>query len=192
MGRWWGDGKNTTNEYKGIDIRLFKKRWYLDGRENWYLRWTRNWNETGSMSLSMSLLECYIKFSFTHKSYNEETPYNLKVNLAKTSCNYWWYRYWFICPDCQKRYVSLYLWYDSHFHCRKCLNLCYEDQKSSNFSRLLNRIHPKYGAKELYQTIKYKYRNNKMTRKYARYCRMMRIWRSTSDLKAFFSLLPRN
>ena len=62
-----------------------------------------------------------------------------------------------------------------HFYCRKCNNLCYSDQNQGKIYRFLNKVYPKYNqADHLYATIKYKYRNGKMTRKYARYCKLMK------------------
>ncbi len=61
----------------------------------------------------------------------------------------------------------------TYFYCRKCLNLCYPEQKASKLYRNgLNFFKNKEDMDNLYDTIKYKYRNGKKTRKYAKYCKL--------------------
>jgi len=65
---------------------------------------------------------------------------------------------------------------DGQFACRKALNLAYIDQNRSKKWRVFNNFFPYEDiAENLYKTIKYKHRNGKLTRKYKKYLRLMRI-----------------
>lgn len=190
MWRYAWYGKDTIDDYKSVDIRQFRSRWCFrsSGYMFWSLTRSRNWNQVGSMWYSKYLSDeqSYMVFDFTVTDRDswEKTPYKHQINLAKTPCNYWWYRYWFVCPKCQKKYVSLYIGSNSGFYCRECLNLCYADQKIGSLWRLFNRIYPReYDADQLYKTIKYKFRNGNMTRKYKRYCKMTRRHVTMADVE---------
>ena len=58
-------------------------------------------------------------------------PHAFRVNgqeilLTKTSCYFGGSRYWFLCPDCDKRAGVLYRpWYAQTYLCRGCHNLTY-------------------------------------------------------------------
>lgn len=49
------------------------------------------------------------------------------IPYEKQACNYGGFRYFFHCPQCDKRMRILYC-KDGKFLCRKCLNLCYFTQ----------------------------------------------------------------
>lgn len=60
-------------------------------------------------------------------SYNfKGKPYSYRVNVSKTACNYGGYRYWFNCPNCNKRVGVLYL--AGVFVCRHCIGANYASQ----------------------------------------------------------------
>lgn len=179
--RW--DRKNTTNEYKHIDIREFKKRgvlkeWELHlgtltfrsgGRETWSLSYWIDMREP---------LRRFIKLKFSQSvNWGERIPYEHTIRITYTECYFWWMRYWFVCPHCMNRYTSLYLSSHGQFYCRKCLNLGYQSQLEGQFSRMWRMMWPTRAeedeAYELYQTIKYPYRSWKETRKYKRYRKLM-------------------
>ena len=182
MWRIWWFGKDTINSKYGINTKLFQKQWYFkkNCHKKWTLTWNHNWEETGSLWYNLFIIndDSTLFLTYVHS----DKKYIIQIHLTRTPCNYWWYRYWFICPNCHKKYVSLYLWRNMHFYCRKCNNLCYSDQNQGKIYRFLNKVYPKYNqADHLYATIKYKYRNGKMTRKYARYCKLMKKWKVCID-----------
>ena len=41
------------------------------------------------------------------------------INFAKTACTFGGFRFWFVCPDCNRRCASLYK-RKNHFTCRVC------------------------------------------------------------------------
>ncbi|MDD3262589.1 MAG: hypothetical protein PHR61_01975 [Candidatus Absconditabacteria bacterium] len=179
MGGYRGGGRDTTDQYNNINIKKFKERGYL--KEGLSFSGTIEWSRNGDVQSSMGVgsyadnTALWFSFSGIDRSTQERRNYYHVISLAKTDCNYGGYRYWFVCPKCGKKYGKLYI-AGNHFHCRKCLNLCYEDQKRGDLYKAFNRVYPKRAeAEELYKTIKYKYRNGKITRKYKKYNKLMRV-----------------
>lgn len=173
---WW---RETIKHRPNISIKKLKDRGYLKdcGDKAGVIERYYDWYKRHSMKLCVCNSEdkSYVVLIFTKTDEQtlEENKYELLIHLSKTKCNYWWYRHRFICRNCQKRYTHLYLWENSYFYCRKCLNLCYPEQKVSKLRRNgLNFLRNKEEANETYSTIKYMYRNGKKTRKYLRYCRL--------------------
>ena len=54
----------------------------------------------------------------------EELNNGQVICFAKTSCTFGGFRYWFLCPDCNRRCASLYK-KKNHFTCRVCHRLKY-------------------------------------------------------------------
>lgn len=72
----------------------------------------------------------YIKLEYIHdrRSYNSSyIDYDCKINLQRISCNFGGFRYWFICPGCFRRVVSIYF-FEGRFLCRHCHSLKYISQ----------------------------------------------------------------
>ena len=65
-----------------------------------------------------------------HHSYN--------IELAKTSCNYGNYRYWFLCPSCSKRTGVLYC--AGSYVCRKCIGANYGSQLQQPIDRIYSKL----------------------------------------------------
>ena len=118
-----------------------------------------------------------VYFTQTDNNTWKKEQFDYKIQLTSTPCNYWGCRYWFICPCGWNRSNKLYLQGNWIFASRKTLWLKYEDQNQSKKRREMNMVFWKeYEARELYKTIKYKWRNGKPTRKYKSYMKKMRVW----------------
>jgi hypothetical protein len=170
--RWWW--RETTKGRPNISIKdlkdwgYFNEDWKKDLKKYWAIKITYDWCERFLINFCV-----YDLSIFTIIDIDEESQLWLKIDFFKHACNYWWYRYWFICPNCKKKYAYLYLSSSLHFYCRKCLNLCHPEQNvRKGLRNWRNFLRNRDEADKVYKTIKYKYRNNKMTRKYARYCRL--------------------
>jgi hypothetical protein len=50
------------------------------------------------------------------------------IEIIQTKANYWGYRKWFCCPECQKKVFTLYS-VNNQFVCRLCSWLKYKKQK---------------------------------------------------------------
>ena len=192
MGRYCWCGKDTIDDYIRIDIKYFKDLWCLKGNRFRYRTGTFaptcNWKEAWTMrfDIYMDVKNASMVLSYTYRDSRsgEECTKRLGIKISKSKCNYWWFRYWFVCPNCWKRYVSLYLWNNREFYCRKCHNLCYPDQKFSDAIKRFNMVCPRGNkANKVYRTIKYEYRNGKITRKYKRYLKLMRRTWTQEDIR---------
>ena len=113
----------------------------------------------------------YLRVFFIQTDFEwNKKEFDYKINLVTTKCNYWWVRWWFLCPCKWNRCSILYLQNNWIFASRKTLDLCYEKQKESkkwryfwyllwdNFTKIL----------EIAKTMKYPFRNWKPTRKMKR------------------------
>ena len=56
--------------------------------------------------------------------YQSELTNGQVINFAKTACTFGGFRYWFLCPDCERRCATLYR-KKNHFTCRVCHRLKY-------------------------------------------------------------------
>lgn len=71
---------------------------------------------------------------------------NQKVILTTTSCNFGGKRYWFTCPRCSSRVVTLFCPIgDANYECRRCKGLRYEltilrRSKNEHYIKLLHQI----------------------------------------------------
>lgn len=79
----------------------------------------------------------HFKLKATLQDNRYEVEYNAgsyAIPIDKQSCNYGGYRYFFHCPQCNKRMRILYC-NDGKFLCRKCLNLGYFTQRLNPSTR---------------------------------------------------------
>jgi len=110
-----------------------------------------------------------VYFIQTDETWNKK-EFDYRIELVTTKCNYWWVRWWFLCPCKWNRCSILYLQNNWIFASRKTLDLVYEQQKESkkwryfwyllwdNFTKIL----------EIRKNMKYPFRNWKPTRKMRR------------------------
>lgn len=194
MWRYSWLSKWTTDYYpKYLSIQFLKEHWYLDKNrslKSWGIEWKINgsniwldvskWEDTG-------IVRVYFRFIES----NEQFDYNIK--LVSTKCNYWWIRWWFECPCKWNRCWVLYMQDNWIFASRKSLDLCYSSQKETKRSKYLYSLFwsNTIKAKMLLNTIKYKHRNWKPTRKYERAIKLALKNRPTIEnlnkLDLFFS-----
>lgn len=172
---WLRGWKDTVDDYKNISIKDFYKWRYIEkGYWKGTLNFSRAWRPTGSIFFIVNIgEEDYIQVIFTSTdttNWNKK-ELNYKIKLDKTWSNYGWYRYWFLCPCTGRRCTKLYLQSNWWFCDRKAMNLCYSAQLESRPLRGFTFWWYPY-LEELYKSIKYKYRNGKPTKKFARYLRL--------------------
>ncbi len=182
MWRIYWTWKDSVEDYsKTIDIKFLKKYWYLDKwktYQRWWLYWKRNWEDNWNIWVEVEKWgnRWYLRVFFTQTNFNwEKKELDYKIPLVSTACNYWGVRWWFLCPCNWNRCSILYLQNNWIFASRETLGLCYEKQRRSKRWRDFDKVFPdEYEAEKLYETIKYKFRNWKETRKYKRYLKLMR------------------
>ena len=63
-------------------------------------------------------------------------PVGQAFHVARTACNYGGWRYWLVCPGCQRRYGVLYNQSDPDWYaCRKCHDLTYASSQDAQADR---------------------------------------------------------
>ena len=129
MGRYYWNRKTTIEECQSMNIHFLKEYGYLKLGEYKFgtMRWLRNGEERGSISISVDAENSFLRVFYisTDRQTGEKKEKDYNIFLTKTSCHYGGFRYWFICPVCNKKMGTLHLKGKSDFTCRHCLNLSY-------------------------------------------------------------------
>lgn len=175
MWRYYWSWKNTVEDFKKtISIKNLKESWFLIwDYKQWKITWYYAENEIWNIWIEIEKndFSWYLRVYFiqTDETWNKK-EFDYRIELVTTKCNYWWVRWWFLCPCKWNRCSILYLQNNWIFASRKTLDLCYEKQKESkkwryfwyllwdNFTKIL----------EIRKTMKYPFRNWKPTRKMRR------------------------
>jgi len=147
-GRYWYLGaKDTTADYRSIDVR----RWRRDGLLDHYQSFGWQWSRDGEVAASINVRTepDRVILSYRHRSGGEDwKDESYPVYLDWTSCNLGGQRPWFLCPaqGCGRRVAILYG--GGIFACRHCYQLGYPSQRETYDDRALrkaNRIREKLG-----------------------------------------------
>jgi len=175
MWRYYWSWKNRVEDFKKtISIKNLKESWFLIwDYKQWKITWYYAENEIWNIWIEIEKndFSWYLRVYFiqTDETWNKK-EFDYRIELVTTKCNYWWVRWWFLCPCKWNRCSILYLQNNWIFASRKTLDLCYEKQKESkkwryfwyllwdNFTKIL----------EIRKTMKYPFRNWKPTRKMRR------------------------
>ena len=135
---WYYDAKDTTGDYRSIDVR----RWHRDGflTPNQAFRW--QWSRDGDVfaSILVRTEPGHIILSYRHRSGGEEwKEEKYPVCLDWTDCNFGGDRPWFLCParGCSRRVAILYG--GGIFACRHCHQLAYPSQRETQDDRAARR-----------------------------------------------------
>ena len=175
MWRYYWSWKNTVEDFKKtISIKNLKESWFLIwDYKQWKITWYYAENEIWNIWIEIEKndFSWYLRVYFiqTDETWNKK-EFDYRIELVTTKCNYWWVRWWFLCPCKWNRCSILYLQNNWIFARRKTLDLVYEQQKESkkwryfwyllwdNFTKIL----------EIRKNMKYPFRNWKPTRKMRR------------------------
>jgi hypothetical protein len=137
--------RSYTDDYLDLDIRLMNQRGWLNKSNYQNLSWKRNGQEIGSIKFLV-----WTRVQFPEEIPNIKMRYNVrknagawqeldyKINLTTTKCNFGGVRYWFICPDCNKRVCVLYA--DILFKCRSCLGIVHKSRNESALDQATRRL----------------------------------------------------
>jgi len=173
--------KNTIFDLNKISIKNYQRLWeFYNGNFKSFI--FSDWLKyNANFILDVIDKKPYIEFSYFLKW----KYIKYKVLLDKVKCNFWWYRYYFICPKLDIKTTSLYFWTDWCLSSRKALNLCYRTQLYWKRQRVFNKLFNSNEAEKIEETIKYKYRNWKPTRKYLKAMKLRNIRPSREEFKYF-------
>tara|TARA_R100000544_G_C2227255_1_gene61737 strand:- start:5013 stop:5651 length:639 start_codon:yes stop_codon:yes gene_type:complete len=138
--------RSYTDDYLDLDIRTLNQRGWLDKTTYQNLSWKRNGQEIGSIQfLAWTRVQFPDEKSSLRLKYKSRTnggdwqELNYKVDLETTKCNFGGLRYWFRCPECNKRACVLYG--GTIFKCRSCHGLVHKSRNESALDQAIRRLH---------------------------------------------------
>jgi len=137
-GRRNQNGKDTTNDYRSLDVRRLQRGNLLRSGLCFSLEWTSKRQTLPSMIVQVETDK--LTLNYRHQSTSsgwQDKEYPIKLNWA--SCNYGGKRAWFICPanGCGRRVAKLFLNSSGSFACRHCNHLAYASQRETVSDRAL-------------------------------------------------------
>ena len=128
-GRRWSS-KETTGDYRQLDVRRLQRDGLLERRYSFNWRWTRNGETVGDIYIHPEEDRVILKYR-TRPPGQEWIAQEYPVLLERTRCHYGGERVWFRCParGCGRRVAILYG--GTIFACRHCYQLAYPCQHES-------------------------------------------------------------
>ncbi len=131
----WGSGRrgferDTTADYKQLDVRRLQRGGFLERRFSFCWGWTRNGEAVGIIKICPEDDRVVLDYS-TRQRGGEWISHEYPVMLERTPCHYGGERVWFRCPvrGCGRRVAILYG--GTIFACRHCHRLAYPCQHES-------------------------------------------------------------
>jgi len=135
---WYSGAKDTTDDYRAIDVR----RWKRDGFLEPYLSFGWQWSRHGEVfaSIQVRTEPGKVILTYRHRSGGDDWKQeSYPVGLDWTDCHLGGQRPWFLCParGCGKRVAILYG--GGIFACRHCYQLAYPSQREADYDRMARR-----------------------------------------------------
>lgn len=141
------DVKSSTEAYRSIDVRSWKRDGLLESNQSFDLQWSRHGEVVASIRVRAE--PGRLMFTCRHRSGGTKWEgESYPVYLDWTVCNLGGRRPWFLCParDCGRRVAILYG--GPIFACRHCHQLVYPSQRDAadnRAARRADRIREKLG-----------------------------------------------
>jgi hypothetical protein len=133
-------GKDTTNNFRALDVRRLQQDGCLNPGKSFTFNWFSNGMNFGSIQIYSH--EGHIILNYRHQRKGEDwKTQRYPVNLDWSDCHYGGQRAWFRCPTdgCNRRVALLYLGNSGIFGCRHCYKLTFACQRESKADRLARR-----------------------------------------------------
>jgi hypothetical protein len=147
-GRHWHCGaKETTEDYRSIDVRRWKRDGMLTPGQSFGWQWSRHGEVVASIRVRTETDR--VVLNYRHRSGGSDwKDESYPVSLDWTSCHIGGQRPWFLCParGCGQRVAILYG--GGIFACRHCYQLAYPSQREAwdeRAGRRADRIREKLG-----------------------------------------------
>ena len=144
---WYWGAKHTTDDYRSIDVRCWKRDGLLTPHQSFSWQWSRHGEEIASIRVRTELDRVIL--TYRHRIGGEDwKDETYPVYLDWTACNLGGERPWFLCPTpgCGRRVAILYG--GGSFACRHCFPLAYPSQRETGDERAVrkaDRIRDKLG-----------------------------------------------
>lgn len=128
--------KVISEETCKLNISMFNERGYLDASTSFV---TVSWRKrSGTIKSIAAIVEISdgsagMRFDYTATLPNGDVRIVASsARLVSTPCNFGGWRYWFLCPICERRVGILYL-KEYNIECRICANIGYESQYDGRY-----------------------------------------------------------
>jgi hypothetical protein len=123
--------KTQVSDCLKLDILSITKKCDLETAVHGTSSWKNSWGEKSEISILFYAPEkIQLSYTITKKQDDEKKYLDYYVYLDTTPCNFGGKRWWFLCPNCNRRRRILYLPPGAtYFLCRICHNLTYESQQ---------------------------------------------------------------
>ena len=148
--RWHPGSKNTTEDYRAIDVRHWAREGLLTPGRAFSCKWSRNGEVVASIGVHTE--PDRVILNYRHRSGGGDwKDESLPVYLEWTPCTLGGQRPWFLCParGCGRRVAILYG--GGIFACRHCYQLSYPSQREAGYdraARLADKIRKRLGWKQ--------------------------------------------
>lgn len=136
--RWWFDARDTTNDLRSIDVRLWKRWGRLEPGQAFSHQWSRDGEVFASINVRIEPGRAILDYRH-RRGDGEWQPKCYPVTLETTPCHLGGERHWFRCPaqGCGRRVAILYG--GGIFACRHCYQLAYPSQRERIMDRAARR-----------------------------------------------------
>lgn len=136
--RWHFGASDTTDDYRFIDVRRWRRDGLLTPHQSFGWQWSRNGEVVASIRVRTELDRVIL--TYRHRSGGSDwQDESYPVYLDWTSCHLGGQRPWFLCParGCGRRVAVLYG--GAIFACRHCYRLAYPSQRETDDDRAARR-----------------------------------------------------
>jgi len=136
--RWHWGAKDTTDDYRSIDVRRWKRDGLLEPHQSFSWQWSRHGEIVASIRVRAE--PGRVILTYRHRGGGEDwKDESHPVHLDWTACHLGGQRPWFLCParGCGRRAAILYG--GGIFACRHCYRLAYPSQRETWDDRALRR-----------------------------------------------------
>lgn len=136
--RWHYGAKNTTDDYRSIDVRRWNRDGLLTPNRAFGWQWSRDDEVVASIRVRTE--SDRVILTYRHRSGGEDwEDESYPVYLDWTTCHLGGQRPWFLCParGCGRRVAILYG--GRIFACRRCYQLAYPSQREAGYDRAARR-----------------------------------------------------
>lgn len=135
---WYYGAKDSTDDYRSIDVRRWKRDGLLELHQSFGWQWSRHGEVVASIRVRTE--PSRVILTYRHRSGGDEwTDESYPVYLNWTTCHLGGQRPWFLCPGrgCGRRVAILYG--GGIFACRHCYQLAYPSQRETYDDRAARR-----------------------------------------------------
>lgn len=136
--RWHFGASDTTDDYRFIDVRRWRRDGLLTPHQSFGWQWSRHGEVVASIRVRTELDRVIL--TYRHRSGGSDwKDESYPVYLDWTACHLGGQRPWFLCPAraCGRRVAILYG--GAIFACRHCYRLAYPSQRENDDDRAARR-----------------------------------------------------